>query len=53
MFFLLIIDLCFLITASNKQIFNSTKELVTPIGIPTSKAKSKFETNPVMSETNI
>ena len=45
-FFLLIIDLSFLIT----QIYNPTAELVIPIVIPTKEAKAEMETYPVIVE---
>ena len=46
-FFLLIIDLCFLLPAAIPQIFNSIAELLIPMGIPTKEAKAEMETYPV------
>ena len=42
-FFFVIIDLCFLIPAVMKQIFNPTAELAIPAEIPTKKAKAEIE----------
>ena len=42
-FFFLIIDLYFLIPTVVTQIFNSTAELVIPIGISTNEAKVNME----------
>ena len=52
-FFLLIIDLHFLISAVITQIFNPIVELVIPIGIPTKEAKAEKETHPVIVEITI
>ena len=49
----LIIDLYFLIHGVIAQIFNSTAELVTPIGIPIKEAKTEMETHPVILEAKI
>ena len=50
LFFFLIIDLYFLITAIITQIFNSIAEIVFPIGIATKEAKTGMETHPVTLE---
>ena len=52
-FFLLIIDLYFLIPAVIAQIFNHIAELVIPIGIPSKEAKSEIEIYPVIAEAKI
>ena len=52
-FFLLIIDLYFLIPAVVAQIFNHIAELVIPIGIPSKEAKSEIEIYPVIAEAKI
>ena len=49
-FFLLIIDLYFLIPAAIAQIFNPITELVIPIGIPSKEAKAEIEIHPVIAE---
>ena len=50
---LLIIDLRFLILAVITQIFNATAELVILTGIPTIKANTQIETEPVIVEAKI
>ena len=52
-FFLLIIDLYFLIPAAIAQMFNPTAELVIPIGIPSKEAKAETEIHPVVAEAKI
>ena len=52
-FFILIIDLYFLIPAFIAQIFNPIAELIIPIGIPTKEAKEEMETHPVIAEAKI
>ena len=52
-FFLLIIDLYFLIPAVITQTFNPIAEFVIPIGIPTKEVKSEMEMHPVNVENNI
>ena len=52
-FFLLIIDLYFLLPAVIAQIFNHIAELVIPIGIPSKEAKSETEIYPVIAEAKI
>ena len=52
-FFLLIINLCFLIPAIFVQIFHPDVELVIPIGIPSKEAKAVIETYPLIAETKI
>ena len=52
-FFVLIIDLYFLIPAAIAQIFNLIAELVIPIGIPIKEAKAENEINPVIVEAKI
>ena len=52
-FFLLIIDLYFLLPAVIAQIFNHIAELVIPIGIPSKEAKSEIEIYPVIAEAKI
>ena len=52
-FFLLIIDLYFLIAAVIAQIFNQIAELVIPIGTPTKEQKAEMETHPVIIEPKI
>ena len=47
-FYLLTIDLYFLIPAVIAQVFNPIAELVIPIGIPTKEAKVETETHPVI-----
>ena len=49
-FFLLIIDLYFLIPAAIAQIFNPITELVIPIGIPSKEPKAEIEIHPVIAE---
>ena len=52
-FYLLIIDLQFLISAVIAQLFNPIEELLTRIGIPIKGAKRKTETHPVITESKI
>ena len=52
-FFLLIIDLYFLIPAAIAHIFNPIAELVTPIGIPSKEVKAEVEINPIIAEPKI
>ena len=52
-FFLLIIDLYFLIAAVIAQIFNQIAELVIPIGTPTKEQKAEMEIHPVIIEPKI
>ena len=52
-FFFLIIDLCLLIPAVIKQIFNLIAELIIPTVIPTKEAKAEMETHPATVETKI
>ena len=52
-FFLLIIDLHFLIPAVTAQIFNPIAELIIPIGIPSKEAKAEIEIHPVIVGTKI
>ena len=52
-FFFVIINLCFLIPAVIKQIFNPTAELVIPTGIPTREAKAEFQSQSVKVEAKI
>ena len=49
-FFLIIIDLYFLLPAATAKIINPIAELVIPIGIPTNEAKAEMETHPVIAE---
>ena len=49
-FFFLIIDLYFLILVVIAKFFNSIKELVIPIEIPTKEAKAELETYLVIVE---
>ena len=53
LFFFLIIDLYFLISAVIALIFNSIAELVIPIGIPIKEAKTEIEIHPVIVEAKI
>ena len=53
LFFFLIIDLYFLISAVITQIFNSTAEVAILAGTPTKEAKAELETHPVTVETKI
>ena len=53
LFFLLIIDLYFLIHAFIAQFINPIAELVIPIGIPSKEAKLKIEIHPVNVEAKI
>ena len=52
-FFLLIIDLYFLIPAVIAQIFNPIAKLVTPLEIPIKEAKSEIEIHQVIEEAKI
>ena len=52
-FFLLIIDLYFLIPAVIAQIFNLIAELVISIAIPAKEEKAEMETHPVIVEPTI
>ena len=52
-FFLLIINLPFLLAAVIVQIFNPIAELVKPIGIPTNVAKAEIETHRVIAVAKI
>ena len=49
-FFLLIIDLYFLILEAIAQIFNPIAEIVIPIRMQTKEAKAEKETHPVIVE---
>ena len=51
--FFLIFDLYFLIPAVIPQIFNPTKELFIPTGIPTKEAKAEIKIHPVTAEAKI
>ena len=51
--FFLFIDLYLLIPVVITQIFTAIVEVVIPIGIPTTKAKAKMETHPVIVEIKI
>ena len=51
--FFLIIDLYFLIAAAIAENFNSTAELVIPIGIPTKDEQAEIERQPVIAEAKI
>ena len=48
LFFFVIVDLHFFISAVIAQIFNLVAELVIPIGIPIKKAKTEIELHPVI-----
>ena len=50
LFFLLIIDLYFIIPTVIAQIFNPTSELVIPIRISSKEAKAKIEIHPVTAK---
>ena len=50
LFFFLIIGLYFLISAVIAQIFNPIAEVVIPIGIRTTEAKTEMEAHPVITE---
>ena len=52
-FFLLVINLYFLIPAVITQIFNPTAELAIYSGIPTKEAKAEMKTHPVTAETKM
>ena len=52
-FFLLTIDLYFLIPAFIAQIVNPIAELVIPMGIPSKEAKAEIEIHPVIVENKI
>ena len=52
-FFFLIIDLYFLISAAIAQIFSPITELAIPIGIPSKEAKVAIEIHPVIVETKV
>ena len=52
-FFLLIVDLYFLIPTVIAKIFNSTAALLMPIGMATKEAKAEIETHPVTPEATI
>ena len=52
-FFLLIIDLYFLIAALITEIFNPTAEIIICTIIITKEAKAEIETNPVIAEAKI
>ena len=52
-FFLLIIDLYFLIPAVIAQIFNPIAELLIPIEIPIKEAKADIEIYPVIAEAKV
>ena len=52
-FFLLIIDLYFIIPAVIAQISNPIAELVTPLEIPIKEAKSEIEIHQVIEEAKI
>ena len=52
-FFLLIINLYFLIPAVIAQIFNFISELVFPTGIPSKEAKAEIEIHPVITEAKM
>ena len=49
-FFLLIIDLYFVVPAIITQFFNAITELVSPIGISTKEAKAEIETHAIAVE---
>ena len=53
LFFILIIDLHFLIPAVISQFFNPLAEFVIPIRISTKQAKAEMETHPVIVEIAI
>ena len=53
LFFFLIIDLSFLITAVITQIFIAAATLAIPTGIPTKEAKAEIETHAVTVEARI
>ena len=53
LFFVLIVDLYFLIPAVIIQIFNPITELAIHVGIPTKEAKAEMETHPETVEINI
>ena len=53
LFFFLIIDFYFLISAFITQIFSPIPELVIPIGITTKEAKEEIEIHPVIVEAKI
>ena len=52
-FFVLIIDLYFLIPAVIAQIFNPIAELLIPIRIPTKEAKAKIQVHTIVVGANI
>ena len=52
-FFLLIIDLNFLIPAVMALIFNPNADLIMPIEIPTKESKAEIETHPVTADAKI
>ena len=52
-FFLLIIDLYFLIPTVISKIFSPISELKIPIGIPTKEEKAEIQMHPVIVETTI
>ena len=53
LFILLIIDLHFLILATNSQIFNPIAKFIIPIGIPNKEAKTEIKIHPVSVEATI
>ena len=53
LFFFLIIDLYFLISAVIAQVFIIAAEVVIVIGIPTKEVKSEIETDPKTAEAKV
>ena len=52
-FYLILLDLYFLIHAVIEQIFHPIAELVIPIGISIKEAEAEMETHPVIAEAKI